>query len=60
MKLSTDLEEEREEALEEVEDQWYLKIVKNRDIMQGNAHFHQQLVCIFPHQITTQKNVQHY
>jgi hypothetical protein len=46
-----------EEVLDEVEDQWYVTIVKNWDIMQGNVHFHQQLVCILVHQIMTQKNV---
>ena len=60
IELSIEVEEEQEEALEEVEDQWYVTIVNNWDTMQGNAHFHQQLVCIVMHQTTRQRNVQHY
>jgi hypothetical protein len=43
---ATEVEDEREEVLDEVEDQWYVIIVNNQDIMQGNVHFHQQHVCI--------------
>jgi hypothetical protein len=54
---ATEVEDEREKVLEEVKDQWYVKIVKNWDITQGNVHFHQQLVCIVMHQTMIRKNV---
>ena len=60
IELAIEVEEKQEEALEEVEDQWYVTIVNNWDIMQENVHFHQRLVCIVTHQIMTQKNVWHY
>jgi hypothetical protein len=41
IELATEVEDEQEEALEEVEDQWYVTIVNNQDIMQENVHFHQ-------------------
>jgi hypothetical protein len=41
IELATEVEEEKEEALEEVEDQWYATIVNNQDTMQENVHFHQ-------------------
>jgi hypothetical protein len=60
--IKHDIEEEDkpEEVLDEVEDQSHVTIVSNRDIMQGNARFHQQLVCIVTHQTMIQRNVQHY
>jgi hypothetical protein len=51
IELATKVEEEQEEALEEVEDQWYTTIFKNRDTMQENVHFHLRRVCIVAHQI---------
>jgi hypothetical protein len=54
---ATEVEDEREEVLDEVEDQWYVIIVNNPDIMQGNVHFHQQHVCIVAHRTMIQKNV---
>jgi hypothetical protein len=56
----TEVEDDQEEVSYEVEDQWCVTIVNNRDIMQGNVHFHQQLVCIVAHQTTIQNNVRHY
>jgi hypothetical protein len=53
IEMDTYVEEEKEEALEEVEDQWYVTIVNNQDIMQENAHFHQCLVCIVMYRIMT-------
>jgi hypothetical protein len=40
IELATKVEEEQDEALEEVEDQWYTTIFKNCDTMQENVHFH--------------------
>jgi hypothetical protein len=48
-KHAIEVEDEQEEVLDEVEDHWCVTIVKNRDIMQGNVHFQQQLVCIVVH-----------
>jgi hypothetical protein len=56
----TEVEDELEEVLDEVEDYWYATISNNWDIMQGNVHFNQQHACIFVHQTMIQKNVQHY
>jgi hypothetical protein len=50
-------EDEPEEVSDEVEDQSHVTIVNNQDIMQGNVHFHQQLVCIVAHQTMIQRNV---
>jgi hypothetical protein len=33
IKLDIEVEEEKEEALEEVEDQWYVTTINNQDIM---------------------------
>jgi hypothetical protein len=60
IEMVIELEAELDEALEEVEDQWYVTNFNNQDIMQGNVHFHQQLGCIVAHRITTRKNVLHY
>jgi hypothetical protein len=57
---ATEVEDELEEVLDEVEDQWYVTIVNNQDIMQENVHFHQQLVCIVAHRTMIQRNVRHY
>jgi hypothetical protein len=57
---ATEVEDEQEEVLEEVEDQWYVTTFKNWDIMQENVHFHQRLVCIVVHRIMTWKNVLRY
>ena len=38
IELATEVEDKQEEDLEEVEDQWYVTIINNRDIMQGNVH----------------------
>jgi hypothetical protein len=51
------VEDEPEEVSDEVEDQWYVTIVNNQDIMQENVHFHQQLVCIVVHRTMIQRNV---
>jgi hypothetical protein len=37
---ATKVEDEKEEISNEVKDQWYVTIVRNQDIMQGNVHFH--------------------
>jgi len=58
--MGTKVEEEKEEALEEVEDQWYATTVNNQETMQENAHFHLQHVCIVVHQIMTRENALHY
>jgi hypothetical protein len=55
--MATKVKVDKEEALEEIEDQWYVTIVNNHDTMQENVHFHQQPVCIVAHQIMTRKNV---
>jgi hypothetical protein len=55
-----EVEDEKEEVSDEVEYQWCVTIVNNQDIVQGNVHFHQQLVCIFMHRTMIQKNVRHY
>jgi plasmid maintenance system killer protein len=39
IELATEVEDEVEEALEEVEDQWYSISVNNQYIMQENSHF---------------------
>jgi hypothetical protein len=39
--LSIEAEDKKEEALEEVEDQWYVTTINNQDTMQENVHFHQ-------------------
>jgi hypothetical protein len=57
---ATEEEDEPEEVSDEVEDQSHVTIVSNQDIMHGNVHFHQQLVCIVTHQTTIQRNVRHY
>jgi hypothetical protein len=56
----TEEEDEPEEVSDEVEDQSHVTIVSNHDIMQGNALFHQQLVCIVAHRTMIQRNVRHY
>jgi hypothetical protein len=53
---ATEVEDEQDEVLDEVEDEWYVTIVNNRDIMQGNFHFHQQPVFIGTHQTMIRKN----
>ena len=50
IELAIEMEEEKEEALEEVMDQWYATIVNNQDTMQENSHFHVRTLCIFMHQ----------
>ena len=52
--MATEVEEEKDEALEKEEDQWYSTIVNNQDTMQENLHFHLRHVCIVAHQIMTQ------
>jgi hypothetical protein len=56
IELAKEVEEEKEEALERLEDQLYVTIVNKKETTQENAHFHQRPVCIFGHQIMTQKN----
>jgi hypothetical protein len=46
---TTEVEDKPEEVSDEVEYQWYVTTFKNWEIMQGNVHFHQKLVCIFMH-----------
>ena len=53
IELDIEVDEEQEEALEEVEDQWYTTIFKNHDTMQENVHFHLRRVCIVMHQISS-------
>jgi hypothetical protein len=36
-----EVEDEREDVLDEVGDYWYVITIKNSDIMKGNVHFHQ-------------------
>jgi hypothetical protein len=55
--LATEVEEEVDKALEEVEDRWYAITINNHDIMQENVHFHMRHVCIVAHRIMTQKTV---
>jgi hypothetical protein len=57
---ATEEEDEPEEVSYVVEDQSHVTNVSNREIMHGNAHFHQQLVCIVTHRTTIQRNVRHY
>jgi hypothetical protein len=52
-------EDEPEEASDVAEDQSRVTIVSNWDIMQGNAHCRQQLVCTVVHRITRQRNARH-
>jgi hypothetical protein len=44
-------EDEPEELLDVAEDQSHVTTVSNQDIMHENAHYCQQLVCIFVHWI---------
>jgi hypothetical protein len=60
IELATEVEDEQEEALQEVEDQWYVTTVNNQDTMKENVHFQRRLVCIVAHQIMTQKNAPRY
>jgi hypothetical protein len=60
IKLTTEVEDEVEEALEEIEDRWYAITFNNQDIMQENVHFHPRHVCIVAHPIMKQKTVRHY
>jgi hypothetical protein len=60
IELATEVEEEKEETLEESKDHWYATTINNHDTMQESVHFQRQHVCIFTHQIMTQKNVLHY
>jgi hypothetical protein len=53
----TEEEEDPKEEEDEVENQWYVTIVNNQDIMQGNVCFHRQIVCIFVHQTMIRRNV---
>ena len=55
-----EVEDEKEEVSGEVEDKWYVTIVNNQDIMQGNAPFHPQHVCVVMHRTMIKKNFQHY
>jgi hypothetical protein len=57
---ATEEEDEPEEVSDEVEDQSHVTIVNNQDIMHGNVHFHQRLVCIVVHRTMIQRNVRHY
>ena len=53
----TEVGDEREEVLDEVEDQWYATIVNNQNIMKENICFHQKLACI--DQTMIHKTLQH-
>jgi hypothetical protein len=40
IEMATEVEDEVEEALEEVEDQWYSITLNNLNTLQENVHFH--------------------
>jgi hypothetical protein len=54
---ATEEEDESEKVSDAVEDQSHVTIFSIWDIMHGNVHFHQQLVCISMHWTTIQRKV---
>jgi hypothetical protein len=58
--VDTEVEDEVEEDLEEVEVQYCATTANSRDIMQGKFHFHLQHVCIVVHPTMIQRISQHF